>query len=62
MKAIIMFNLSLLKFISMCFIYLRFRKPPVEQYAAIGQLYGLNPDPQRLKHAYRYAFVPNILQ
>ncbi|KAK8746874.1 hypothetical protein OTU49_016872 [Cherax quadricarinatus] len=31
---------------------LKFRKPPEDQYAAIGQLYGLKPDPQKLKHAF----------
>ncbi|XP_071534916.1 rhythmically expressed gene 2 protein isoform X1 [Panulirus ornatus] len=35
---------------------LRFRQPPAEQYAAIGQLYGLKPDPQRLQYAFRLSF------
>ncbi|XP_045613015.1 rhythmically expressed gene 2 protein-like isoform X2 [Procambarus clarkii] len=35
---------------------LKFRNSPGEQYAAIGQLYGLNPDPQKLKHAFGLSY------
>ncbi|KAK7076849.1 hypothetical protein SK128_011559 [Halocaridina rubra] len=35
---------------------LRFARAPEEQYAAIAQLYGLNPDPKKLGSAFRATF------
>ncbi|XP_068215203.1 rhythmically expressed gene 2 protein-like [Palaemon carinicauda] len=35
---------------------LKFSRPPGEQYAAIGQLYGLNANPKKLSEAFRIIF------
>ncbi|XP_064106102.1 LOW QUALITY PROTEIN: rhythmically expressed gene 2 protein-like [Macrobrachium nipponense] len=35
---------------------LKFSRPPGEQYAAIGQLYGLNANPKKLSEGFRISF------
>lgn len=35
---------------------LKFSRPPGEQYAAVGQLYGLTADPRKLNNAFRSSF------